>query len=71
MDEMREAQRAIEEHERNRRLDMACICPWYSEDMGGGVVAYVPEYDPACPTHSVHRWDPATSTYVLKEDPSV
>jgi len=44
-----------------------CTCEWTAEDRGGGYVEIVPEYDPACPTHSVHRWDDATGMYVLKE----
>jgi hypothetical protein len=42
-----------------------CSCTGYSEDRGGGCFEYMVEYDPACPTHSEHVWNPRTQTWEL------
>lgn len=41
-----------------------CICPWDSEDRGGGHSEIVAEYEPACPVHSEHVYDPRQGMWV-------
>lgn len=48
-----------------------CTCPWTVEDFGGGVTATVPEYEPSCPVHSMHLFDPRTGAWVLRAAPAV
>ena len=40
-----------------------CICEWYSEDRGGGYHETMQEYDPACPEHSQHVYNPRTGVW--------
>lgn len=47
-----------------------CCCTWHNQDAGGGYTETVVEYDPACPEHSVHLYDPRSGTWVLQPDPS-
>lgn len=44
-----------------------CTCTWHSEDRSGGHFETVPEYDPACPEHSTHLYDPRQGMWI--EDP--
>lgn len=41
-----------------------CICPWDSEDRGGGHSEIVAEYEPACPVHSEHVYDPRAGEWI-------
>lgn len=41
-----------------------CVCTWHSEDRGAGYSETVLEYDPACPEHSVHVYDPRSGMWV-------
>ena len=46
-----------------------CVCGSYSEDRGGGYHETLQEYDPACPVHSVHVYNPRTGVWVDAESP--
>ena len=46
-----------------RAEDTRCTCDWTSEDRGGGYFELVADYDPACPQHSVHVWNPRTQVW--------
>ncbi|WP_029292241.1 hypothetical protein [Cellulomonas sp. HZM] len=46
-----------------------CCCIWHDQDAGGGYTETVVEYEPACPEHSEHLYDPRTGTWVLQPDP--
>lgn len=39
-----------------------CVCTGHSHDYGG-YVEYLMEYDPSCPEHSVHVWNPRTGAW--------
>lgn len=70
MDEYREAHRLIDAHEAERQASMqekTCICAYHAEDRGGGYTEVVPEYEPSCPVHSEHLFDPRTGMWVLRE----
>lgn len=41
-----------------------CVCTRYAEDRGGGYSETVGEYDPACPVHSFHVYDPRAGEWV-------
>lgn len=43
-----------------------CVCSFYSEDRGGGYSELVQEYEPACPVHSDHLYDPRTGVWILR-----
>lgn len=45
-----------------------CTCTPHWQDAGGGHTEYVPEYDPFCPEHSVHVWDPRHGEFALRGD---
>jgi len=45
-----------------------CVCSFESEDRGGGHSELVPEYEPACPVHSEHVYDPKTGVWVLRSE---
>lgn len=47
--------------------DDGCACTPHSQDAGGGYVEYLLEYEPACPEHSTHLWDPLLGTWVERE----
>ena len=44
-----------------------CACTPHSQDAGGGYVEHLLEYEPACPIHSVHLYDPESGEWVLRE----
>lgn len=46
-----------------------CCCAWYSEDRGGGYFETIQEYDPACPEHSEHVYDPRTGMWEHAPEP--
>lgn len=46
-----------------------CACRGYSEDHGAGYVEQMVEYEPACPEHSEHVYNPRTGVWDLS-DPS-
>jgi hypothetical protein len=48
--------------------DNGCSCGWYSEDRGGGHHETMQEYDPACPIHSVHVYNPRTGVWETAPD---
>jgi len=45
-----------------------CVCSFESEDRGGGHSELVQEYEPACPVHSEHVYDPKTGVWVLRSE---
>lgn len=46
------------------RPEDGCVCSWESEDRGGGYSELVAEYEPACPVHSEHLWDPRQGMWI-------
>jgi len=44
-----------------------CVCTPHDQDAGGGYVEHLLEYDPACPEHSEHLYDPRTGVWVLRK----
>lgn len=40
-----------------------CQCTGYSQDAGGGHFEYLVEYEPACPEHSEHVYNPRTGVW--------
>lgn len=40
-----------------------CQCSGHSQDAGGGYVEYLMEYEPSCPVHSEHVWNPRTGMW--------
>ena len=40
-----------------------CQCTGHSQDAGGGHVEYLLEYEPSCPEHSEHVWNPRTGVW--------
>lgn len=40
-----------------------CQCTGYSQDAGGGYFEHIDEYEPACPEHSEHVYNPRTGTW--------
>lgn len=54
-----------------RRLPVpsdGCVCGWHTQDAGGGYSETVPEYEPACPVHSEHVWDPRQGMWVSRDE---
>lgn len=47
-----------------------CACSFDSEDRGGGYSELVQEYEPACPEHSEHLYDPVLGVWVLRDQVS-
>lgn len=45
-----------------------CACTPHWQDAGGGYTEFVPEYEPACPEHSYHLYDPRTDEWVLRSE---
>jgi hypothetical protein len=41
-----------------------CTCTPHSQDAGGGYTEHLLEYDPACPEHSEHVYDPHAGAWV-------
>ena len=40
-----------------------CQCSGHSQDAGGGYVEFLMEYEPSCPEHSEHVWNPRTGMW--------
>lgn len=59
-----------------QRIEMAalpdpkagCVCTMHGQNAGGGYMEYVLEYEPACPEHSVHLYDPRLGVWVHRPD---
>lgn len=49
--------------------EKTCVCPWTSQDAGGGHTEYLQEYEPKCPVHSYHLFDPRKGEWVLTQAP--
>lgn len=49
--------------------DDGCLCTPYSQDAGGGYFELLAEYEPACPVHSEHLYDPRTGAWVSDRAP--
>lgn len=47
-----------------------CSCTGYTEDRGGGYSEYMLEYDPACPEHSEHVWNPRKQMWTHATEPA-
>ena len=45
-----------------------CSCTPHEQDAGGGYTEYLLEYEPACPEHSEHLWDPTQGAWVLRSE---
>ena len=45
-----------------------CSCTPHEQDAGGGHTEYLLEYEPACPEHSEHLWDPKRGMWVLRSE---
>lgn len=48
--------------------DGGCVCTFHEQDAGGGYTEYLLEYEPACPDHSTHLWDPKQGEWVLQSE---
>ena len=48
----------------------SCYPHWEFTDWGQPD-QYLPEYDPACPEHSVHLYDPKSGTWILRGEETV
>lgn len=46
-----------------------CLCEEHSQDAGAGYVEHLLEYDPACPEHSDHLYDPRSGTWIPRNSP--
>ena len=46
-----------------------CQCEPHTEDRGGGYVEYMLEYEPSCPVHTQHVYDPRSDTWVFATEP--
>ena len=46
-----------------------CTCIPFDQDAGEGYVEHLLEYDPACPEHSTHVYDPRTGTWIGRDKP--
>ena len=46
-----------------------CVCTAHSESRGGVYSEIVWEYEPACPEHSEHLYDPKIGVWVLRSEP--
>lgn len=46
-----------------------CCCTWHSQDAGGGHTECLMEYEPACPEHSEHVYNPRTGIWERAEEP--
>lgn len=44
-----------------------CACGWHSQDAGGGYTEILAEYEPTCPEHSKHVYNPRTGVWELPE----
>ncbi|UPK64930.1 hypothetical protein MYP14_06145 [Rhodococcus pyridinivorans] len=41
-----------------------CVCTWHTQDAGAGYSEVIPEYEPACPEHSTHLYDPRAGMWI-------
>jgi hypothetical protein len=48
------------------RDKVECACSQESEDHGGGMIEYYLAYNPACPKHSYHLWDPSQGMWIIR-----
>jgi hypothetical protein len=48
-------------------VDGGCACTPHSQDAGGGYTEHLLEYEPACPEHSVHLYDPRAGKWVFRD----
>ena len=46
-----------------------CCCTWHSQYAGGGHTEYLMEYEPACPEHSEHVYNPRTGIWEHPTEP--
>lgn len=46
-----------------------CQCEPYTEDRGGGYIEYMLDYNPGCPVHSRHVYDPHSGEWIFANDP--
>lgn len=47
-----------------------CACHPHDQDAGGGYTEHLLEYEPACPVHSHHVWDPTQGMWVDRPRPT-
>lgn len=66
-DRLKDALRHIDALAATTLPTSGCSCTWHSEDRGGGYFETVVEYEPACPEHSEHVWNPRTQMWELRE----
>ena len=45
-----------------------CSCTPHEQSAGGVYTEYLLEYEPACPEHSEHLWDPTQGAWVLRSE---
>ena len=45
-----------------------CACTPHEQSAGGVYTEYLLEYEPACPEHSEHLWDPTQGAWVLRSE---
>lgn len=45
-----------------------CSCTPHEQSAGGVYTEYLLEYEPACPEHSEHLWDPTQGVWVLRSE---
>jgi hypothetical protein len=46
----------------------SCTCTPAPQDAGGGYTEYLTEYEPTCPEHSTHLYDPRTGNWILRPE---
>lgn len=49
------------------KVDGGCCCTPFSQSAGGVYTEYLLEYDPACPEHSEHVYNPRTGVWELPQ----
>lgn len=42
-----------------------CVCTPHWQDAGAGYTEFVPEYEPDCPEHSYHLYDPRRGEWII------
>ncbi|RDI32427.1 hypothetical protein DEU38_103160 [Rhodococcus sp. AG1013] len=45
-----------------------CVCTAHTQDAGGGYTEHLLEYEPACPEHSQHLYDPRLGEWIHRPD---
>ncbi|NKT91772.1 hypothetical protein GS854_01645 [Rhodococcus hoagii] len=45
-----------------------CVCTGHTQDAGGGYTEHLLEYEPACPEHSQHLYDPRIGEWIHRPD---